>query len=206
MKAQAKKILTRFSFVAALSTASMFMFPLAAFAAEGEEKTGIALILPDMNEFIPMLIAFIVIAIILGKFGWPVVENILDKREAAVKEALEKSEAARVESERVLAEYKKQLEDAKSQSAQIVSDAKKTGESVKADITAKAQGEAEAMIEKARAAIEAEKKAAIAELQGSVADTSVAVASRLIGQDLSDDEHRAIIERYVNEAGSFNAD
>ena len=61
------------------------------------------------------------------------------------------------------------------------------------------------MIEKAHAAIEADKKAAIAELQGSVADMSVAVASRLIGEDLSDDEHRKIIERYVNEAGSFNA-
>lgn len=34
---------------------------------------------------------------------------------------------------------------------------------------------------------------------------SVAVASRLIGEDLNDDEHRKIIERYVNEAGSFNA-
>ena len=38
-----------------------------------------------------------------------------------------------------------------------------------------------------------------------MADLSVAVASRLIGEDLSDDEHRKIIERYVNEAGSFNA-
>lgn len=61
------------------------------------------------------------------------------------------------------------------------------------------------MIEKARGAIEAEKKAAIAELQSSVADTSIAVASKVIGADLSDDEHRQLIERYVNEAGSFNA-
>ena len=43
------------------------------------------------------------------------------------------------------------------------------------------------------------------ELQGSVADLSVSVASRLIGEDLNDAEHRKIIERYVNEAGSFNA-
>ena len=61
------------------------------------------------------------------------------------------------------------------------------------------------MIEKARGTIEAEKKAAIAELQSSVADTSIAVASKVIGADLSDDEHRQLIERYVNEAGSFNA-
>ena len=86
-----------------------------------------------------------------------------------------------------------------------MADAKKTAEAVKADITAKAQEEAAAMIDKAREAIEAEKKAAISELQGSVADLSVSVAGRLIGEDLSDDEHRKIIERYATEAGSFNA-
>ena len=55
------------------------------------------------------------------------------------------------------------------------------------------------------AAIDAEKKAAISELQGSVADLSISIASRVIGSDLNDEEHRKIVERYVNEAGSFNA-
>ena len=44
------------------------------------------------------------------------------------------------------------------------------------------------------------------ELQSSVADLTVSVTARIVGEDLSDDEHRAIIERYVNEAGSFNAE
>ena len=174
--------------------AASAMLPAQAFA---EESSGVAAILPQMDEFIPMLVAFIILWIILAKFGWPLFEGMLVKRETTIKDALEQSEKARVESERVLAEYKRQLEETKAQSAQIIADAKKTGESVKADTAT--------MIEKAHAAIEADKKAAIAELQGSVADMSVAVASRLIGEDLSDDEHRKIIERYVNEAGSFNA-
>ncbi len=189
---------------AAAFTASA-AFPALAFAAEEEEGGGISAILPQMDEFIPMLVAFILLLIILGKFGWPMFQGMLDRREATIKDSLEKAEEARVESERALAEYKAQLEDAKAQAAQIVADAKQTGEAVKADITAKAQAEAEQMISKARVAIEAEKQAAVADLQASVADTSIAVASRLIGQDLSDDEHRAIIARYVNEAGSFNA-
>ena len=169
--------------------AASAMLPAQAFADEG---SGVAAILPQMDEFIPMLVAFIILWIILAKFGWPLFEGMLVKRETTIKDALEQSENARVESERVLAEYKRQLEETKAQSAQIIADAKKTGE-------------AAGMIEKAHAAIEADKKAAIAELQGSVADLSVAVASRLIGEDLNDDEHRKIIERYVNEAGSFNA-
>lgn len=188
--------------LAALSAAGFVgAFPTLAFASE---KEGIAVLIPDMNEFVPMLVAFLIILAVLAKLGWPVVDGIITKRENTIKEALKKSEEARVESERVLAEYKQQLAEAKQQSAQIVAEAKKTGEAVQAEIKAKAEAESAAMIEKAKATIEAEKKAAVAELQGSIVDMSTAVAERLIGQDLSDDEHRAIIERYVNEAGSFN--
>lgn len=205
MKTKAK-IAPAFAGAATLVASGMtFAFPAFAFAAEEEETGGISAILPNMTEFIPMLVAFVLLAIVLAKFGWPMFDAMLTKRTDTIREALQKSEEARVEGERALQEYQQQLAEAKAQAAQIVADAKQTGEAVKADITAKAQAEATDMITKAKAAIEAEKKSAIAELQGSIADTSVAVAARLIGEDLSDDEHRKIIERYVNEAGSFNA-
>lgn len=202
---KAKKTGLRFSAAAVLAGAMTFAFPAFAFAAE-EESGGISAILPDMIEFIPMLIAFIIVAIVLWKLGWPAFDKMLTKRENTIKEALEQSEAARVESERVLAEYTKQLEEAKTQAAQIISDAKKTAEAVKADLTAKAQEEADGMIAKAKAAIETEKKAAVADLQGSVADMTVALTQKIIGSDISDAEHRKIIERYVTEAGSLNVD
>ena len=203
MNSRAKKATAWTSGVVLSVVGSSLAFPALAFAAE--EKTGLAVILPDMNEFIPMLIAFVVIAIILAKFGWPMFEGMLEKREKTIAEALQKSEEARIESERVLAEYQQQLADAKTQAAKIVADAKETAEAVRADITKQAQEESAAMIEKARVAIEAEKQTAMNDLRNSVADLSVDVASRLVANDLNDDEHRAIIERYLNEAGSFHA-
>jgi F-type H+-transporting ATPase subunit b len=204
VKAQLKKFIARTGALVALASSVAFALPAYAFAAE-RETSGINAILPQMDEFIPMLVAFLILVFILAKFGWPAFDRVLVKRETTIKEALEKSEEARQESERVLAEYKAQLEDAKTQAAQIIADAKQTGEKARADITAQAQAESEAMIAKARAAIEVEKKAAIAELQGSVADLSIDVASRLVATDLSDEEHRKIIEHYISEAGSFNA-
>ncbi len=177
--------------------------PVYAFAAE--EGAGIEAILPQMEEFIPMLVAFIILWIVLAKFGWPLFDGMLTKRENMIKNSLEKSEEARQESERLLAEYREQLEGTKAQAQQILANAKKSGDSVEKEITDKAREEADAMIKKAKEAIEAEKKAAITELQSSVADTSIAVASRLIGEDFSDEEHRKLIERYVKEAGSLNA-
>ena len=201
MKTRANKAVAKVAFGALALNAA---FPALAFAAEAEQEGGISAILPDMAEFIPMLVIFILLWIVLAKFGWPKFEAMLEKREMTIKDSLEKSEEAQIESERVLAEYNKQLADAKAQSAQIIADARSVGEAVKADITAQAQTEAADMIAKAKAAIEAEKKQAISELQATVADTSVDVAARLIGEDLTEGEHRAIIERYVKEAGSFN--
>ncbi len=187
---------------AAISTLG---FPAFAFAAGESSSTGIATILPNVEETVPMLIAFILLWIILAKYGWPAFSNVIKKRNETITNSLKQAEESRQESERVLAEYKKELADARSEAAEIVAEAKKTGEATRAQITAQAQKESEEMIKKAKAAIEQEKRNAIEELQGSVADISCDVASKLIDQDLSDDEHRKIIERYVKEAGSFHA-
>ena len=143
MKTRANKAVAKVAFGALALNAA---FPALAFAAEAEQEGGISAILPDMAEFIPMLIAFIILWIILAKFGWPMFAGMLEKRENTIREALKKSEEAQIESERVLAEYNKQLADAKAQSAQIIADARSVGEAVKADITAQAQTEAADMI------------------------------------------------------------
>ena len=200
MKARAKTLLAMSASAMALNAA----FPVLAFAAEEGEKTGIAFLLPDMLEFIPMLIAFIVLWVVLAKFGWPMFAGMLEKRENTIREALQKSEEAQIESERVLGEYRKQLADAKAEAQSIIADARSTAEAIKAEMTSKAQAEAADMIEKAKVAIRVEKEQAISDLQGSVADISVAVAGRLIGEDLTEEQHRKIIERYVVEAGSLN--
>lgn len=195
--------------VATMTGAFVLATPALAFASEAAEGAGeenpLALLLPNPGEAIPMLVGFIILWIILAKFGWPMITGMLDKRVTTIKDSLEQAETNRQESERLLAEHKAQLDEAKKQSAQIIADAKTSAEAVRAEITAKAQEEAQQLIAKASAAIEAEKKAAIAELQSSVADLSVAVAGRVIGQDMSDVEHRRIIERYLAEAGSFDA-
>ena len=202
MTAKISNIARKLSYGIVASGAMAAAMPFTALAAE--EQAGIEAILPQMDEFIPMLIAFLILWFILAKFGWPVFENMLTRRENTIKDALAKAEEARLASERAMAEHEDQLAEAKALAAQIVADAKKSGEALQADITATAQKQADEMIEKARAAIEYEKKAAVEELQSSVADMSIAVASRIIGHSLSDTGHRAIIERYIQEAGSFN--
>ena len=202
MKANLKTKLAQAGALATAAAGFSCAFPTLAFAAE---KEGVAVLIPDMNEFIPMLVAFIIVLIILAKFGWPLFDGMLKKREDTIKNSLEKSEEARQESERLLAEYREQLEGAKAQAQQMLNNARQSCDAMESEAKQKAQEEAAAIVAKAKVAIEAEKQSAISELKGSVVDLSVDIATRVIGEDFSDEEHRKLIERYVKEAGSLNA-
>ena len=173
--------------------------------AEENSDLGIGILIPNLSEFIPALIAFLVIWVVLAKFAWPMIVGMLDKRQETIKNNLDEAEAAKIEAQRSLEEYKKELADARREAAGIVDEARRAGEQVKADITAQAQAQADEMIAKAKKSIEKEKLAAIADLQSSVADLSVAVAGRFIGEGLSDADQRKLIEKYVAEAGALDA-
>ena len=208
MRTTLKKLITS-TVLAALVLASL---PTLAFASETAEaeaagggSSGAGLLFPSLGEWIPMLVGFIVLWIILAKFGWPAFIGMIDKRATTIKDSLERAETAKIESERLLAENKTLLDDAKKQAAQIIADAKVTGETLRGEMMAQAQDDALKFTEKARVTIETEKKAAIAQLQSSVADLSVSVAGKLIGQDLSDSDHRRLIEHYLAEAGALDA-
>jgi F-type H+-transporting ATPase subunit b len=196
----------RITTVAALSLSALLSLPVLAFASEAEgEGSPMDLIFPKLGEWIPMLLGFIILWVILAKFGWPAFIGMIDKRAATIKDSLEKAELARIESERILEEGKAQLDEARKQAAQIIADAKTTGDAVRSEMMAQAKEDAQLLADKASAAIEVQKKTAIAQLQSSVADLSVAVAGRLIGTDLSEAEHRKLIERYIAEAGNLDA-
>lgn len=179
-------------------------FPLYAFAEGGGDEVGMRLLVPKLSEFIPALIAFLVIWAIMAKFAWPAITGMLDKRAQTIKDSLSQAEAARIEAQRMLEEYKAQLAEARKEAAEILQEAKRSGEAVRVDITAKAQAEADQIVAKARQAIESEKKQALSKLQGSVADLSVSIAGRLIGEGLNEEGHRKLIEKYLAEVGSLD--
>ena len=204
MKAQFNKLVARMGVCAALASSTVFALPALAFAEE-RTTSGISAILPKMDEFLPMLVAFLILLAILAKFGWPAFNKVLDKRENTIRAALEQAEENRIESERVLKEYQDQLISAREEASTIVSEAKQQSEAARVEMTAKAQAEADRIIAKARETIESEKKAAIGELQASVADLACAAMARVVQEDFSDADHRKLIERSIEEVGNLNA-
>lgn len=190
--------------VAAAISSFVLAVPAQAFAEESSNKAEI--LIPKMAEFIPALIAFLIIWVVLAKFAWPQILSMMDERGKRIQESLDEAETTKKKAIASRKEYDELVTDARRKSADIVLEARKDAEAERARIIEAAHKEAEDIIAKAHANAEDERNAIYAAAAASIADLSVSVASKIVGETLDQDgEQRRLVERYVKEAGSLNA-
>lgn len=185
------------------------LFLSVAYASEGAAKSGdlaasLGAVYPNPATLWPTWLAFIILFVLLWKFALPPITGMLEKRADTIRESIAKAEQTRIDAERLLDEYKQQMAEARQEANKVIEQGRKVADSMKDEIVAKANEERESLLAKAREEIQAEKKAALAELQASVADLSVAVAGKILGQTMSAKDHAALIDTYVAEVGGLN--
>lgn len=188
----------------ALISFSLMMTPACAFAAGGSSSILTSPIVPTMTEFLPMLIAFIIVAFVLMKFGWPMIIKMLDARTDTIENSLKSAEEAKLESENILEEYKAKLAEGRTEAADITSEARSTAAEQSAQIIAQAQSEAKNIIEQARVTAETMKRDAAADIRKQTAEAAVAVAAKLIGAQVGAGQASDLTNKYFAEMGSFN--
>ena len=179
-------------------TALAVLIPTPAFA---EAPSGPEILLPKMAEFIPALIAFLIIWVVAAKFVWPSVLGMMDHRQQKIQGDLDAAAAEKASAVKEHQEYQAQIANAQDEVDEIIAEAKAQAEAERARILAKAQEEAAATVAKARDAVSSERRKALAELSDSVIDLSVEIAGKIIGNSLSDSDQRKLAEKYLVEVG-----
>src|SRR3954449_5613757 len=150
------------------------------------------------------LVVFGISMYLLRKLAFPRIAEALDKRQHAIEDSIEASERTRAEADRLLAEYRERLSDARGQADDIVARARKTGEAHEEEVLAAAKQKREEMMEQTRRDIEAETRRAIQEIRNEVADLTVAATEKVTRKTLDDDDQRRLVEEALSEL-DFNA-
>ena len=194
--------------LAPVAGASLALVAAPAVAQAEESAVGADILIPKMAEFIPALIAFLVILVVLSKLVWPSVLGMMEKRQEKiksdldVKSDLDEAERSKIKAAEEARSYEAKILDAHHEADQIVAKAKKEAEEVRSAVLAKAQREAADIIAKAHGAVDSERHKAMIELSSSVVDLSVEIASKIIGNDLSEEEQRRLAEKYLAEVST----
>lgn len=159
-------------------------------------------ILPATNEIIWGAISFTVLFVLLAKFAYPGIKKGMDARTERIRTDLAGAETAKDEAERVLAEYRAQLADAKTEGGRIIEEARQQADAVKRDHEARVQTEIAAMRERAAADVESAKSQALADLRHDVADLAIGAAEVIVQRSLDRETQAQLVEQYIESVGS----
>ena len=186
--------------------ASVLLTPTLAFA-EGTESGGADILIPKMAEFVPALLIFLIIWFLLAKFVWPKVNSVLDAREHKIEDSLEQADATKAEAAEIREQADAIVAEARRKASEIVLDARSDAEKERSRIVALAHSEAEDIIAKAHDRADDEMKRAYSGATDTIAKMSVAVAGKIVGETLANDEEkqRELIKKYLAEVGKLNA-
>jgi len=144
------------------------------------------LINPGLGVLVWMVVAFGILAFILGKFGWPMLLKALHEREEAIDRSLNEAAKAREEMKSLVAHNEDLMRKAKMERDEMLRNARTASEQIIEKARAEATKEADRIVETARENIEYEKLKAMHELKNQVANLSIEIAEKLIRAELSD--------------------
>ena len=143
------------------------------------------------------IITFIILLVILRAMAWKPLLHALSAREEKIRTALQQSEAAQLEAQRLLEENKRQLALAEGQSQRIIKEGREMGERIKAEVVEKANASSRHMIEQAKDEIRREKEAALTELRTEVADLAILAAGKILDANLDTPKQRQLVDATI---------
>jgi F-type H+-transporting ATPase subunit b len=181
-------IVTRVGVLAGLAAA------LAVPALASEEGAQPSIFAGDLGNSLVTLIIFGLVVFLLGKFAWKPVLNLLQQREQTIRDALVEAKREREQADRLLAEYRAQVDHARVEATAIVEEGKRDGEAVRQRIHEEARQEAEQMIARAKREIGLATDDAVKRLYDKTAEIAVSVAGSVIRKELSVEDHRQFVQ------------
>jgi F-type H+-transporting ATPase subunit b len=143
------------------------------------------------------LFVFVLLLIVLRKFAWPQILGAVRAREAALEAQIAEAEKNRKESAALLEQHKKLLGEGRTQAQGMLAEAKVMIEKEHSAALERTHQEQVELLDRARREIQAERERAVLELRKEAVDLSLAAAAKLIGQRMSADTDRKLVEGYL---------
>ena len=152
------------------------------------------LVQPDPGLFIWTILTFLVLLFLLAKFAWGPLLKALEERQETIRKSLDDADQATQELERLHQKSAQIIAEARGEAQSIVAKSRAAAETVRADLKRKAKEEADALVRGAQRQIQLETARAIQQIRHEAVDLSLAVASKLIKKNLTQEDNDALIQ------------
>ncbi len=143
---------------------------------------------PDFGLVFWMFVAFILLFLVLAKWGWPVIIKMMDSRAATIDRGVEDAKQAKEQLDNAREEAKKYVVEAQARQAEMLREAVR----MKTEIIEQARNEAADAARKemdaAKAAIEQARKEAELQFRNEVGKFSIDIAEKMVRSRMKSDK------------------
>lgn len=147
-------------------------------------------------------IGFVLLVLLMGKFVFPAVNNMIETRQREIQTTLDQIAADRQAMEATRAEYESRLAGIEAEAREKIAGAVKQAQEEAAAILTAARNEASEQRERALADIDQERKKAVAEIRSQMADLAVLAAGKVLEREITPAVHRELIKDFIGEVGA----
>lgn len=151
----------------------------------------------SLSQFITHAIGFIITVLILKKYAWGPLLDLLDERRNKIKGEFEKIEEGHAEVEKLTSEYQAKLDEIDTERRATITQAVNEGKKIAEEIKASAHEDAKKITEKAKSEIERDVAKAKVQLKDDMVEITIAAATKIINEKLDDDKHRQLIANFI---------
>tara|TARA_A100001015_G_scaffold171879_1_gene191034 strand:+ start:74 stop:544 length:471 start_codon:yes stop_codon:yes gene_type:complete len=144
-------------------------------------------------------VVMIVFVAICWRYIYPPILSVMQEREKKISDGLEAAKKADDSLEEAKLAFDKELNQAKSEAAEILEKANTRASQIVGDASKKAESEAEKIMASASMAIENETNKAKEELREQMSDIIIDTTQKILGDEISEEKHEAILKKAAEE-------
>lgn len=143
----------------------------------------------------------ILLFLILKRFLYKPVQNMLAKRQAALDSQYAAADEARSHAEADRQALEEKLRNAQTEADNLLKKAAVTADRRGEQIVSDAKEKADGIVRQAQAQAALEHKKAEASIKKEIVDVSAVLTEKMLGREIKIEDHRAIIDSFIEEIG-----
>ena len=145
------------------------------------------------------IVCFLVVLFVLKRYAFGPVQQMIDTRRERIQSAIDEADHARAEARALLEEHKKLIGQAKSESEEILSEARRIAEAQRERVKVEIEEDRQRRLEETRRQIEQATQQALGQIRDEVGKLSLLAAEKITRKSLTGNDQQRLIDEALAE-------
>jgi len=140
------------------------------------------------------IVCFLVVLVVLKKFAFGPVQQMIDARRERIQNALDEADRARDEARNLLEEHRKLIGQAKSESEEILAEPRRVADAQRERVRVETEEDRQRRLEETRRQIEQATQQALGQIREEVGKLSLVAAEKITRKSLTGPDQQRLID------------